>query len=132
MQVQVVVDGAAGRQHTVADMPDNSASGDLWNPPDTESTMGISFDNCEAARRAPMALVQVCVCCVRLHAWSFATWCGEVDLLHCIIPIHSHRLLRSVAMPTGWKALHDRQVISRQTLMIPLCSVSDSHARGID
>ena len=31
------------------DMPDNSAAGDLWNPPDTESTMGISYDNCEAA-----------------------------------------------------------------------------------
>lgn len=30
------------------DMPDNSASGDVWNPPDTESTSGISFDNCEA------------------------------------------------------------------------------------
>ena len=25
------------------DMPDNTASGDLWNPPDTESTMGISY-----------------------------------------------------------------------------------------
>ena len=30
------------------DMPDNSASGDLWNPPDTESTMGISFDGSTA------------------------------------------------------------------------------------
>ena len=38
-------------------MPDNSAAGDLWNPPDTESTMGISYDNCEAAvgpRAAPL------------------------------------------------------------------------------
>jgi len=30
------------------DMPDNSAAGDVWNPPDTESTSGISYDNCEA------------------------------------------------------------------------------------
>ena len=29
---------------SVLDMPDNSAAGDVWNPPDTESTMGISFD----------------------------------------------------------------------------------------
>jgi len=41
------------------DMPDNTASGDVWNPPDTESTMGISYDNCEAAHGAPMGLVQV-------------------------------------------------------------------------
>lgn len=27
---------------------DNSAAGDVWNPPDTESSNGISFDNCEA------------------------------------------------------------------------------------
>mmetsp|Transcript_62675 Transcript_62675/g.91895 ORF Transcript_62675/g.91895 Transcript_62675/m.91895 type:complete len:81 (+) Transcript_62675:7-249(+) len=30
------------------DMPDNSSAGDVWNPPDTESTSGISYDNCEA------------------------------------------------------------------------------------
>mmetsp|Transcript_26964 Transcript_26964/g.67998 ORF Transcript_26964/g.67998 Transcript_26964/m.67998 type:complete len:81 (+) Transcript_26964:1-243(+) len=30
------------------DMPDNSAAGDVWNPPDTESTSGVSYDNCEA------------------------------------------------------------------------------------
>eukprot|EP00960_Hanusia_phi_P030303 748509-Hanusia_phi.AAC.2 len=30
------------------DMPDNSAAGDVWNPPDTESTSGISYDNCES------------------------------------------------------------------------------------
>mmetsp|Transcript_26175 Transcript_26175/g.53196 ORF Transcript_26175/g.53196 Transcript_26175/m.53196 type:complete len:83 (-) Transcript_26175:144-392(-) len=30
------------------DMPDNTASGDMWNPPDTESTMGISFDGSDA------------------------------------------------------------------------------------
>lgn len=40
------------------DMPDNTASGDMWNPPDTESTAGISFDNCEAkAMNGPMMLV---------------------------------------------------------------------------
>jgi hypothetical protein len=26
----------------------DSAAGDVWNPPDTESSNGISFDNCEA------------------------------------------------------------------------------------
>lgn len=31
------------------DMPDNTASGDMWNPPDTESTMGISFDGCDVS-----------------------------------------------------------------------------------
>lgn len=38
------------------DMPDNTASGDLWNPPDTESTMGISYDGCEAARAVPVVM----------------------------------------------------------------------------
>eukprot|EP00293_Proteomonas_sulcata_P005107 CAMPEP_0184330796 /NCGR_PEP_ID=MMETSP1049-20130417/144371_1 /TAXON_ID=77928 /ORGANISM="Proteomonas sulcata, Strain CCMP704" /LENGTH=68 /DNA_ID=CAMNT_0026653249 /DNA_START=487 /DNA_END=693 /DNA_ORIENTATION=- len=41
------------------DMPDNTASGDLWNPPDTESTMGISFDNCEAKANGLSTLVMV-------------------------------------------------------------------------
>ena len=33
--------------------PDNTASGDVWNPPDTESTMGISYDGCEAEAVGP-------------------------------------------------------------------------------
>jgi hypothetical protein len=63
-------------------MPDNSAAGDVWNPPDTESTMGISYDNCEAeeavgpraalpvsidyptgeGRAAPVCLSFTCLC----------------------------------------------------------------------
>ncbi len=64
---------------SVLDMPDNSAAGDVsdfvpehvigygvdldrllqvWNPPDTESTYGFNYDNCEA-KTAPGILYLV-------------------------------------------------------------------------
>ena len=61
----------------ILDMPDNSASGDVsiwslqvytftvsnlffqvWNPPDTESTYGFNYDNCEA-KAGPASLYLV-------------------------------------------------------------------------